>query len=91
MKLDKWQQDFLATKGDKILNSGRRVGKTFICGIDAGEWGINVPQKKILAQPTKKLDVLMIAPTERQAYFIFEATFSYLNQKYPTKLVISRS
>lgn len=66
--LDKWQQDFLDTTGDKILCTGRQVGKSVICGMDAGQWAIDNPNKVIL----------MIAPTERQAYALFEKTLDYI-------------
>lgn len=68
IKLDRWQQDFLDTKGDKLLCTGRQVGKSTICGRDAGEFAINNPGKVIL----------MIAPTERQAYALFEKTLDYI-------------
>lgn len=76
LSLDQWQKDFLATKGDKILCTGRQVGKSVICGIDAGEYAANNSFKTIL----------MIAPTERQAYALFDKTLDYLINKYP-KLV----
>ena len=38
--LDPWQKKFIETKGDKILCCGRQVGKSVICGIDAGEYAI---------------------------------------------------
>ncbi len=91
MILDKWQKDFLATKGDKLLCTGRQVGKSTICGKDAGEWAIN----------NKNKVVLMIAPTERQAYALFEKTLDYIlhnskrmvrsGRNRPTKSKISLS
>ena len=77
--LDKWQLDFLACKGDKILCCGRQVGKTVICAIDAGEYAINNPTTK---------PIVMIAPTERQAYALFIKTLNYLLQKYPKHVII---
>jgi len=73
MKFDKFQEDFLKHKGDKILCCGRQVGKSTICSIDAGEWAIT----------HKNSNVLMIAPTERQARALFEKTLAYLVDKYP--------
>ena len=73
---DKWQQDFLETKGDKILCTGRQVGKTRICSKDAGDYAVN----------TKKSIVLMIAPTERQARNLFNMTLDYLMEDY-SKLI----
>ena len=40
MKLDPWQEEFLAVKGDKILCCGRLIGKSVICSIDAGEYAV---------------------------------------------------
>jgi len=72
LKLDEWQKEFLNTKGDKILCCGRQLGKTEICGIDASEWAISHKNKT----------VLMIAPTERQAYLLFDKTLNYLMRYY---------
>ena len=72
MQLDKWQKDFKKTKGDKILCTGRQVGKSVVCSEDAGDWAINNPKKC----------VVMIAPTERQAYGLFEKTLDYLIQNH---------
>ena len=66
--LDPWQQKFIDTKGDKMLCTGRQVGKSVVCGIDAGRYAIDNPKKVIL----------MIAPTERQAYALFEKTLDYI-------------
>lgn len=68
INLDDWQKKFLETEGDKHLCTGRQVGKSVICGIDAGEWAIQNKGKVIL----------MIAPTERQAYALFEKTLDYI-------------
>jgi hypothetical protein len=67
-KLDPWQKKFIKTKGDKILCCGRQVGKSEIAGIDAGKWALEHEKKTIL----------MIAPTERQAYALFQKTFAYV-------------
>ena len=71
MQLDPWQKKFLETKGDKILNTGRQVGKTVTCSRDAGEYAIK----------NKNKTILMIAPTERQAYNLFEMTLNYILEK----------
>ena len=80
LNLDKWQRDFIDAKGDKILCCGRQVGKTEICAIDCGEYVI---------KPDNPHPVLMTAPTERQAFNLFEKTLGYLLENHP-KLVISR-
>lgn len=74
INLDKWQRDFLDTKGDKIMCCGRQIGKSEICAIDAAEFIINNPESKPIA---------MIAPTERQAFSLFTKTLNYLANNYP--------
>lgn len=76
--LDKWQEDFINTKGDKILCTGRQVGKSEICGKDAGDFAVN----------NSNQNILMIAPTERQAYALFSKTLNYLSQNFPKEIVI---
>ena len=76
MKLDDWQVRFLETPGDKCLCTGRQVGKSLVCSIDAGRFVIN----------SKNVNVLMIAPTERQAFALFEKTLDYLESNYPKML-----
>lgn len=75
--LDPWQKQFLETKGDKLLCTGRQVGKSVTCGKDAGEWAIG----------NKNKVVLMIAPTERQAYALFEKTLDYIYTHSPKMLL----
>lgn len=76
LNYDDWQKEFLKQKGDRILCTGRQVGKSTICGDDAGEWAIKNRNK----------NVLMIAPTERQAYGLFQKTLDYLTEFYPDKI-----
>lgn len=75
-QLDPWQKEFLYTKGDKILCCGRQVGKSEICGMDAGEYAAN----------HKNEVILMIAPTERQAFALFNKTLTYLVRNH-SKLI----
>ncbi len=77
VRWDPWQWEFLKTIGDKILCTGRQVGKSEVCGADCGEWSVKQPKDGI------ERNVLMMAPTERQAYGLFDKTFSYLLRKYP--------
>lgn len=77
IELDDWQKKFLATKGDKILCTGRQVGKSVTCARDCAQW-----VRKNLNQ-----NVLMIAPTERQAYALYIKTFEYINAKFPKWIV----
>jgi len=76
LKLDDWQKEFLETKGDKILCCGRQIGKSITCGHDAAAWAISHPKKVIL----------MIAPTERQAYALFDKTLRYLIDFWPKNI-----
>ena len=75
---DSWQKDFLKEEGDKILCTGRQVGKSVVCGEDAGEYSAN----------HKGETILMIAPTERQAYALYEKTLQYLLDNYPKMIMI---
>jgi hypothetical protein len=75
---DDWQIKFLETRGDKILCNGRQTGKSEICGKDCGDWAIRHTNKVIL----------MIAPTERQAYALFDKAFNYLYDNYKHMLVL---
>ena len=72
LNLDNWQKEFIKTEGDKILCCGRQIGKSEICSIDAGEYAVN----------HKKKVILMIAPTERQAFALFEKTLFYLAENH---------
>lgn len=76
MILDKWQDEFIATAGDKILCTGRQVGKSVICAIDAAEYALQHNSQFIL----------MIAPTERQAYSLYAKTLDYLIENYPKEI-----
>ena len=74
--LDEWQKDFLETSGNKILCCGRQVGKSVIAAMDAGNFALKHPKKQIL----------MIAPTERQAYELFDKTLGYISNKAFSKI-----
>lgn len=73
INLDPWQKEFIKAEGNKILCTGRQVGKSEVCSIDAIEW--------IMKNPGSK-PVVMIAPTERQAYGLFSKTLNYLTENY---------
>ncbi len=66
--LDGWQKDFLQCIRNKILCCGRQVGKSEICGMDCGHYAMNNANKTIL----------MIAPTERQAFELFDKVLNYI-------------
>jgi len=77
---DPWQKEFLETKGNKILCCGRQVGKSEIASADAGSWAVKHHNKT----------VLMIAPTERQAYYLFSKTLDYLTTFHLNKIKTGR-
>jgi len=68
----------MQTKGDKILCTGRQVGKSEICAMDCAEYAV---------KPDNPHPILMTAPTERQAYLLFDKTLGYLLKKYPKKVI----
>ena len=72
IKLDKWQEEFLASPNNKILCTGRQVGKSYICALDAVNYAISHPQQTIL----------MIATTERQAYALFSKALGLLVENH---------
>lgn len=70
--LDDWQKQVLNTEGNKVICSGRQVGKSTVIAIDAGEFAIKHPKK----------EVLIISAVERQAYWLFEKVLAYLTENY---------
>lgn len=77
INLDPWQKEFLATIGDKILCTGRQVGKSEVCSIDASEYAVNHPGSK---------PIVIVAPLEKQAFALFSKTLNYLEERYPNML-----
>ena len=71
LNLDPWQLEVLNYKGNKILCTGRQVGKSTCCAKDAGDYALE----------HRKEIILMIAPTERQAYALFSKTLEYILEK----------
>jgi hypothetical protein len=72
ISLDNWQKDFLAYKGDKLLCTGRRVGKTYIMARGA-----------IDRMLEKKTSVIIFSLTEEQAMLIILMAKEYLSQTDP--------
>lgn len=70
--LDNWQKDFLAYKGDKLLCTGRRVGKTYIMARGA-----------IDRMLEKKTSVIIFSLTEEQAMLILAMAKEYLAEVAP--------
>ena len=79
MKLDKFQEDFLNCPGDKILCTGRQVGKSLVCSLDAGRFVIL----------NSNVTVLIVAPTERQSFALFEKVLNYL-ETHARKLILRK-
>ncbi len=67
LKLDKWQKEVLATKGNLCLCSGRQVGKSTVIAIKAGESAVK-----------SKKTIMIIAHVERQALLLFEKVLSHI-------------
>jgi hypothetical protein len=68
MKLDKWQNEVLSTKGNICLCSGRQVGKSTIIAMKAGEDAVK----------NKNQSIMVISATERQALLLFEKILSHI-------------
>lgn len=72
MKLDKWQKEILATKGNICLRSGRQVGKSTVVAIKAGDYACTTSNKTIM----------IVAAVERQAYLLFEKVLAHIFTNY---------
>ena len=72
MKLDKWQEEIIGTKGNICLRSGRQVGKSTVISHKVG----------IYATSHKNKNVMVISAVERQAYLLFEKILFYLEQNH---------
>jgi len=75
--LDEWQKRVMEYKGDFLLCTGRRVGKTYIMARKAVDRMIKVPKTKIL----------MFSLTEEQAMLIMVMAKTYLLETAPKTLV----
>lgn len=73
IQLDDWQKEFLSYKGDKLLCTGRRVGKTYIMSRGA-----------IDRMLEKKISVIIFSLTEEQAMLILAMAKEYLAEKAPS-------
>jgi len=68
LKLDKWQEEVLATEGNICLRSGRQVGKSTIISVKAGDYALK----------NKNKTILVVASVERQALLLFEKILSHI-------------
>ena len=80
LTLEKWQVDYLNTKENCFLLTGRQCGKSTIMSIKAGE----------LAVHNSNQDILIVAYTEKQAYELFSKTLNYLEARYGYALCLGR-
>jgi len=71
--LDEWQKEFLAYKGDKLLCTGRRVGKTYIMARGAVDRMLE-----------RKTSVIIFSLTEEQAMLILAMAKSYVAEAFPS-------
>ncbi len=72
MKLDNWQKEVLEIKGDILLCTGRRVGKTYI-----------MARKAVERMVEKKIPIVIVSLTEDQAMIIHFMALHYIQEKYP--------
>lgn len=72
MKLDSWQEEILEYEGDKVICTGRQVGKSTIIGIEAAEFAVKNP----------KTTTMIIASVERQAFLLFDKVFEHLHDNH---------
>ncbi len=71
MNWDPWQKEILKTKGNTLICTGRRVGKTTIYAKKAADRMIN----------NRNTKVLVVSLTEDQAQLIINMTLAFLEQK----------
>lgn len=76
IKLDKWQEDVLKTKGNCCVCSGRQTGKSTVIAIKAAEFVIKNPRKQ----------VLIISVTEDQAIELLMKVILYIQDKYKNSI-----
>jgi hypothetical protein len=74
IKLDNWQKEFLDYRGDKLLCTGRRVGKTYVMSRGAIDRMIENPKTR----------VLIFSHTEEQAMLIIAMAKEYLLDTQPS-------
>lgn len=72
--LDDWQKEFLDYRGDKLLCTGRRVGKTYIMARGAID--------RMMKEPG--LRVMIFSLTEEQAMLIIAMATAYAQEAYKT-------
>ena len=78
LTLDRWQKDYIASKGSNFLLCGRQTGKSTAMSIKAGEVAVKNP----------KSSILIVAFTEKQAYQLFFKTLLYLEARYRFSVIL---
>ena len=73
MKLDPWQVEVLAHKGDLGLCTGRRVGKTYILARKAVDHMVKYGKQ-----------IIVVSLTEEQAIIIINMALAYAREAYPS-------
>lgn len=73
IKLDEWQKEILAHKGNECICSGRQTGKSTIISIKASEFAVKQKNKLIL----------IISVTEDQSIMLLQKCLLYIEQHYP--------
>lgn len=73
MQLDPWQEEVLNHKGDLLLCTGRRVGKTYI-----------LARKCVDYMVEHKKPIICVSLTEDQSMLIIAMALAYARTKYPT-------
>jgi len=71
MKLDPWQEELIVCEEPSCIHSGRQTGKSFAVGKKIARIARKYPNKT----------TLVIAPTERQAFALFQKSMSEFSEK----------
>jgi hypothetical protein len=79
IKLDKWQEEVLEYRGDMLLCTGRRVGKTYM-----------VSRKAIDRMLEKQIKVVVVSLTEEQSQLIIAMALNYVREKAPKQISLKK-
>lgn len=71
--LDKWQEEVLKYRGDLLICTGRRVGKTYV-----------LARKAIERMISDKKPIIVVSLTEEQAMIIITMALTFAREKYPS-------
>ena len=76
MILDKWQEEFINYKGNKILVAGRQTGKSEAQAYDNAQFAVE----------NEGVNCLLISKTQRQSEELLIKTLMFLQEKYPKRI-----